>query len=49
MAKIKSDKINNVMDQQEFEQMIKKAENGQFHSMKAVKNQMAKLKVKHSK
>jgi hypothetical protein len=49
MAKIKSDKINYVMDQQESEKMIKKAENGPFHSMKAVKNELAKWKAKYSK
>ena len=42
MGKIKSAKVNysipgEAMDQQEFEQMIKKAENGPFHTMKTVK------------
>ena len=54
MSKIKSVKINysvpgDAMDQQEFEQMIKKAENGPFHSMKIVKNELAKWKARHSK
>ena len=54
MGKIKSAKINysipgDVMDQQEFEQMIKKAEKGPFHSMNTVKAELAKWKAKHSK
>ena len=54
MRKIKSTKINyskpaGIMDQQEFEQMIKNAETGPFHSMKTVKNELAKWKAKYSK
>lgn len=54
MSKIKSAKINysvpgDAMGQQEFEQMIKKAENGPFHSMKTVKAELAKWKAKHVK
>ena len=54
MGKTKLAKINysvpgEVMDQQEFEQMIKKAENGPFHSMKTVKSELAKWKAKHAK
>jgi hypothetical protein len=54
MGKIKSAKINyaipgDTMDQKEYEQMIKKAENGPFHTIKAVKNELAKWKVKYSK
>jgi hypothetical protein len=54
MSKIKSAKINfafpgDAMDQQEFEQMIKKAENGPFHTIKKVKNELAKWKAKYSK
>ncbi|WP_426668061.1 hypothetical protein ACPPVU_18430 [Mucilaginibacter sp. McL0603] len=54
MSKIKSAKINyaipgDAIHQQEFELMIKKAENGTFHSMNTVKNEMAKWKAKYSK
>lgn len=54
MGKIKSAKVNysipgDPMDQQEFEQMIKKAEMGPFHSMKTVRNELAKWKAKYSK
>jgi hypothetical protein len=54
MSKIKSAKINyaipgDAMDQKELELMIKKAEKGPFHSMNAVKNEMAKWKAKYSK
>jgi hypothetical protein len=37
------------MDQQEFEQMVKDAEDGNFHSMKAVKEEVEKWKAKYSK
>ena len=51
MGKIKSAKINyaipgDAMDQQEFEQMIKKAEERPFHTIKTVKNELAKWKAK---
>lgn len=54
MGKVKSPKINyatpgGVIDQHEFEQMIHKAENGPFHSIKAVKAEVAKWKAKNSK
>lgn len=54
MGKIKSEKTNYAiqgrgMSQQEFEQMIKKAEHGPFHSIAAVKAEVAKWKTKHSK
>ena len=54
MSKTKSSKTNYAipgkpMDQQEFERMIKDAENGNFHSMKAVKEEFEKWKVKYSK
>jgi hypothetical protein len=54
MRKIKSEKINyaipgDAMDQQEFEQMIRKAENGSFHTIKMVKAELEKWKTKYSK
>ncbi len=54
MSKTKVDKINYAlpgepMDQQEFEQMIKKAEKGPFHSINEVKAELAKWKTRHSK
>ena len=54
MSKVESAKINyaipgNAMDQQEFEQMIQKAKSGSFHTIKAVKAELAKWKAKHSK
>ena len=54
MGKIKSVKINyalpgEAMDQQEFEQMIKKAESGPFYTIKAVKIELGKWKAKYSK
>ena len=54
MGKIKSAKTNyaipgEAMGQQEFEQMIKKAENGPFHTLKSVKTELAKWKAKHSR
>jgi len=54
MGKIKSAKINyaipgDPISQQEFEQMIKKAEKGHFHGMDAVKAELAKWKAKYSK
>jgi len=53
MGKIKSSKINyaipgNTMSQQEFEKMIEKAEKGPFHSIDAVKAELAKWKAKYS-
>jgi hypothetical protein len=54
MSKIKSAKINyaipgDALDQQEFETMIHKAEKGPFHTLKAVKAELAKWKAKYSK
>lgn len=54
MGKVKSVRTSysaagDALNQQEFEQMIKKAENGPFHSMKEVKNELAKWKAKHSR
>ena len=54
MRKIKSTKVNysnpvGTMNQQEFEQMIKKAETGPFHSIEKVKNELVKWKSKYSK
>lgn len=50
MGKIKTAKITyagpgDATDQQEFEQMIKKAEEGPFHTMQTVKNELAKWKA----
>jgi len=54
MGKIKSVKINyaipgEALEQQEFEQMIKKAESGPFYTIKAVKTELGKWKAKYSK
>ena len=54
MGKIKSEKINyaipgDATDQQEFEQMIRKAEKGPFHTIKTVKTELEKWKAKYSK
>jgi hypothetical protein len=54
MGKIKSAKINyaipgEALEQHEFEQMIKKAESGPFHTIKAVKIELGKWKAKYSK
>lgn len=54
MGKVKSPKVNyatpgGVIGQQEFEQMIRKAESGPFHTIKAVKAEVAKWKAKNSK
>ena len=54
MGKIKSAKTNyaipgDAMSQQEFQQMIEKAENGTFHSIKSVKTELAKWKAKYVK
>jgi len=54
MRKIKSSKVNYsnpgvTINQQEFEQMIKKAETEPFHSMEKVKNELVKWKSKYSK
>jgi len=54
MGKIKSSKINyalpgDSMNQEEFQQMIKKAEAGPFHTMKTVRTELAKWKAKYSK
>jgi hypothetical protein len=54
MGKIKSDKINyaipgDPISQQEFEQIIKKAEKGPFHSIDTLKANLAKWKAKYSK
>jgi len=52
MGKVKSDKINYAipgepMSQKEFEEMIKKAENGPFHSIEHLKAEVTKWKAKH--
>jgi len=54
MGKVKTEKINyalpgDPMSQKEFEEMIKKAEDGPFHSIEKVKVEFAKWKLKHSK
>ena len=54
MGKVKSEKINYAipgepMDQKEFEQMIKKAEAGPFHTMETLRNELTKWKAKHSR
>jgi hypothetical protein len=54
MGKTKSDKVNyaipgDAINQQEFEQMIKKAEKGPFHSIDTLKANLAKWKAKYSK
>lgn len=54
MSKTKSAKVNyaipgDVIDQQDFERMIREAENGAFHTIKAVKAELTKWKAKHSK
>jgi len=54
LDKIKSKKINYAvpgpaMSQQEFEQMIKEAEKGPFHTVEQVEAEMAKWIAKHSK
>ncbi|MEO8885860.1 MAG: hypothetical protein ABI367_07330 [Mucilaginibacter sp.] len=54
MGKVKSPKVNyatpgDVIDQQEFEQMIRKAESGPFHSIKSGKSEVAKRKAKNLK
>ncbi len=54
MAKVKFDKDNyalpgDAMSQKEFEEMIKKAEAGPFHSIKDLKIEVAKWKAKHTK
>jgi hypothetical protein len=54
MGKFKPNKINyalpgDAMSQHEFEQMIKKAESGSFYTIKEVKIELEKWKVKYSK
>jgi hypothetical protein len=54
MGKVKSEKINyaipgEAMSQKEFEEMIKKAEDGPFHTIQKVKTELAKWKAKYSK
>ena len=54
MGKGKSSKNNyatpgGVIDMQEFAQIIRKAEDGPFHTLKAVKSEMAKWKAKNLK
>jgi len=54
MGKVKSDKANYAvpgepMSQKEFEEMIKKAEQGPFYSVEDLKAEAAKWKAKHSK
>jgi len=50
MSKIRPSKTNYAvpgkpMDQQEFERMVKDAENGNFHSLKTVKEETEKWKA----
>ncbi|HEY8928396.1 MAG TPA: hypothetical protein VIM55_04360 [Mucilaginibacter sp.] len=52
MGKVKSDKINYAipgkpMSQKEFEEIIKKAENGPFHSIEHLKAEVTKWMAKH--
>jgi len=52
MGKIKSSKINYAVpvdnvDQLEFEKMVRKAELGPFHTITAVKTELAKWKAKY--
>ena len=54
MNKTKSAKTNyaipgDAMSQQEFGQMIQKAESGPFHTIKSVKTELEKWKAKYSK
>ncbi len=54
MGKTKSDKINyaipgDAISQKEFEQMIKKAEKGPFHSIDVLKADLEKWKAKYLK
>ncbi len=54
MGKIKSDKVNYAipgepMTQKEFEERIKKAEKGPFHSMDVLQANFEKWKVKYAK
>jgi hypothetical protein len=52
MAKSDTSKINYAvpgkpMSKAEMEQMIKEAENGKFHSMRAVRGKVEKWKIKY--
>ena len=54
MGKVKTDKINYAipgepMSQRELDDMIKKAENGNFLTIPQVKDEVAKWKLKYSK
>lgn len=54
MSRDKSAKTNHTtpgdaMNQKQFEQMIRKAEEGPFYTIKAVKNELAKWKAKYFK
>jgi len=54
MGKVKTAKVNYAtpgepMTQEEFEKMIAEAEKGPFHTIKDVKAEVAKWKVKYSK
>ncbi|GGE58235.1 hypothetical protein EV200_103344 [Pedobacter psychrotolerans] len=54
MGKLKSDNKNlaipgNPMTQQEMEEVIRKAENGTFHSMEELKKKILGWKLKHEK
>lgn len=54
MSKTKASKTNYAipgkpMEQHEFEQMVKDAESGNFHSVKTVREEMEKWKAKYSK
>ena len=53
MGKVKSSNINyaipgSSMGQQEFEQMIREAENGPFYTVQEVKAELAKWKAKYA-
>jgi len=54
MSKVKSSKTNYAlpgqeMSQKEFEQMVREAEKGPFHSVQTLKEEISRWKVKHSK
>ncbi|HWZ15084.1 MAG TPA: hypothetical protein VNW95_07570 [Mucilaginibacter sp.] len=54
MGKIKSAKINyavpgEAMDQKDFEKMVSEAEKGPFHTLKALRSELAKWKSRYSK
>jgi predicted transcriptional regulator len=54
MGKLKSDNKNlaipgNAITQKEMDEMIKKAENGNFHSMEELKHKISGWKLKYEK